>query len=331
MERPFFSILIPAYKPNLHLFDLCIKSLLSQGFGSIEIIVCEQGGDNLNAFLSGYRNIKVIHLAEPSSYKARICLYNSAQGKYVIYADCDDIYLQGSLEWLYGQIKRTEEQDLYIYHLKRIPCETNEYTKMTYVDDFKPLSQSQCKQFLLTRKMPNSVVLKCSKRDVTKKFIEADVFMADDVLLSYAIISSSKTIFVSESELYGYRDNPNSGTKTISINHLIDELKVFNCLSNIEASKELLACNWSIVYRQILKYMSSLYLNKKISYKERRFLLKGNDFTQFIRYKTSNEKTIQEFGTKGITKKDHAQYFVLFKCPYLLSKLFTKVYFCLKK
>lgn len=326
MSKPFFSILIPAYKPNYDLFDECIKSIVSQTGVSFEIIVCDQGREDLTHFLKKYGYIKRIHLSEPSSYKSRILLYQEATGEYILFADCDDIYLDGSFKWLYDQINLWHRKDLYIYDCENIPYLETQKKNFTEKEGFKEISKPECKYLLFNRKIKNMIFLKCFKNKRGLIFPDEEVFMGEDVLLSYTLISSSKTICVSNSKLYGYRDNPNSGTKNIRPSYITDELKVFNRLSKIESSKNLLISNWEIVYKAILNYMISLYAYKNIDRRIRKSILKDEPFISFKKFFKQNKKDFSKKKDKKVSFIEKIKFCVLFNLPFWLSKTIVKIY-----
>lgn len=334
--KPFFSVLIPAYHPNFELFDKCIKSILNQSIQNFEIIVCDQGEEDLSIFLNKYRNrnIKIIHLESPSSYKSRISLYKCAIGKYVLYADCDDIYFDGAFEWLFKQIKETSEKDLYIYSFERIPLDFSKTSSIKKEGPFEEISQRKSRHLLLSRKMKNMVFLKCVKRNENISFPDNDVFMGDDILLTYAFITSSSKIAISKTKLYGYRENFNSGSSKMSTKLMLDEIKVFNTLSSIEPSKRLLKINWLIVFEVVLDDMINLYTNKKITRQDKNALTNSSDYRKFKKFYLENK---QIYPTEKIQLSRLFKFYILFEFPFVVSitifniNVFLRRCFCKKR
>ena len=107
--QPKISIIIPIYNVEKYLPDT-FESLLTQtiGFEQLEVILVNDGStdgsrDLVTSWSSTFPNVKAIHLASPSgaSGKPRNIGISYATGKYILFADPDDLLLQDSCKELY--------------------------------------------------------------------------------------------------------------------------------------------------------------------------------------------------------------------------------------
>ena len=91
--NPFFSILIPSYHQRKEYLIECIQSVYRQNYFNFELIICEQGDDDLSWLCNFFKDIRIIHQDVPSLYKARINLLKASRGIFVLFLDSDDLLL----------------------------------------------------------------------------------------------------------------------------------------------------------------------------------------------------------------------------------------------
>ncbi len=100
-DGPLVSVIIPTYKRNDYLIE-CIDSILKQDYKNIEIIIVDDYVEsNLKSVIDKkYKNNKnVIYTKNKVKSKAGISRqngYNISKGKYIIYCDDDDFYIDYS-------------------------------------------------------------------------------------------------------------------------------------------------------------------------------------------------------------------------------------------
>lgn len=104
------SIIVPVYNVSKYL-DRCIKSLLSQTYKNIEIILVNDGstddsGDICNKYDKGYENVAVIHKINEGLGYARNSGLDIAKGEYVSFVDSDDWVSERYIENLYKALKK---------------------------------------------------------------------------------------------------------------------------------------------------------------------------------------------------------------------------------
>ena len=97
-NEPKVSIVIPAYNADIILLKSCLKSVLSQTYKNVEVILVDDGstddtGKVLDQLAKGDERIKVIHQSNGGVSIARNRGKKEASGDYVMFVDADDLLL----------------------------------------------------------------------------------------------------------------------------------------------------------------------------------------------------------------------------------------------
>lgn len=108
MKEDLISVVVPIYNVEEYL-ETCIKSIISQTYKNIEIILVDDGSpDNCGKVCDEYaqkdNRIKVIHKENGGLSDARNAGIDIAKGKYITFVDSDDDILTEYIEYLYGLI-----------------------------------------------------------------------------------------------------------------------------------------------------------------------------------------------------------------------------------
>ena len=113
MEKPLISIIIPVYKVEKYL-EKCIKSVLSQTYKNLQIILVDDGSpDNCGNICDDYarvdNRIEVIHKANGGLSDARNVGLKAARGEYIGFVDSDDYVSNEMFENLYNCLLYTSD------------------------------------------------------------------------------------------------------------------------------------------------------------------------------------------------------------------------------
>ncbi len=119
---PKISVIVPVYNVEKYL-DRCMRSLLSQTFRDLEIILVDDGStDNCPAMCNQYAlqntNIKVIHKMNGGLGYARNSGLDVATGDFVAFVDSDDYVDVSMYEKLYNAAVATGADATYCQFLK---------------------------------------------------------------------------------------------------------------------------------------------------------------------------------------------------------------------
>ncbi len=107
-HNPFISILVPVYNTELYL-GRCIDSILCQSFTDFELLLIDDGStDNSGAICDEYaekdNRIRVFHKENGGVSSARNKGIKESVGKFLVFADSDDLLRPQHLEHLmYGE------------------------------------------------------------------------------------------------------------------------------------------------------------------------------------------------------------------------------------
>ncbi len=115
-EHPLVSVIVPTVNRPEFLVR-AIKSILNQTYRAFEVIVINDGGEDVGEMLSTIDvGGRIVYLRLPKSYErsyARNMGIRAAKGKYIAYLDDDDQYLPDHLETLVTFLENSEYQVAY--------------------------------------------------------------------------------------------------------------------------------------------------------------------------------------------------------------------------
>jgi glycosyltransferase involved in cell wall biosynthesis len=220
------SVIVPVYNCGRYLEE-CIKSIISQTYKEIEIILVNDGStDNTAAICECYKKldsrIKVIHKENEGPTSARKAGLKVARGEFITFVDGDDwiecnlieemVAMQEQTDTdlvITGCIKETDKGPQIVknnighgyYGKEELIDEV--YPRMLYYDGFY--------RFGITQYM-------CSKlyrlEDVIRVINSLDerVYNGEDVIFVYTYLLHVKNIYISEKCLYHYRIHQESIT-----------------------------------------------------------------------------------------------------------------------
>ena len=102
------SIIVPVYNVEKYL-DQCIESIINQTYKELEIFLIEDGSpDNCGSICDSWAKkddrIKVFHVDNGGSARARNIGLLHAKGKYVGFVDADDFLMPSMYEILYKAV-----------------------------------------------------------------------------------------------------------------------------------------------------------------------------------------------------------------------------------
>lgn len=120
---PFFSIIIPVYNVEAYL-DKCIKSILCQTFKDFEIILIDDGSTDASGEIcdryDNHKNIKVFHQKNHGSSSARNKGLEIAKGKFVIFIDSDDYWINSNGLQLISERIHQYNNDVVLFREKEV-------------------------------------------------------------------------------------------------------------------------------------------------------------------------------------------------------------------
>ena len=274
------TIVVPIYNVEKYL-DRCIKSITSQTYKNIEILLVNDGSpDNSDKIMEKWRKkdkrIKCLYKENGGLSDARNYAINRAKGKYICFIDSDDYIDEYYVEKLYNEMIKNDAEITW--------CNFN-----TVNDNGKTGEIIQNEEDLWSFEMPSA----CNKLFLKDLFIKNNiefpkgVWYEDLATTPRLFFKAKKVAFVNEC-LYNYYFNAESITKTYC-KKAMDVKKVLEidydfCLENNLLSNEK-------IY-EILEYMF-LYSELNTAFRASMAKdLKIKDIKEFTYFCESKFKTI---------------------------------------
>ncbi len=141
--NPLISIIVPVYKVEKYL-EHCIRSILSQTYKNIEVILVDDGSPDhcgmiCDRWAGKDKRVKIIHKANGGISSARNAGLDIAKGEYLAFVDSDDYIMPYMIEYLYEIIIKYNVP-LAITNFKR--AKENEESR---IDEKICLNKTSCK------------------------------------------------------------------------------------------------------------------------------------------------------------------------------------------
>lgn len=224
----YLSIIVPIYKVERYL-DQCIKSIMTQSFKDLEIILVDDGSpDNCGEICDRYasidKRIKVLHKKNGGLVSARKAGLEIATSPYVTYVDGDDWIEKNMYEDMISEAKKTSadidiivegfiidkenvtnpESNLLSAGLYTGPNLEFLYNKMLLWDSFYkpglyPIVWNKIFKTSLLREIQMAV--------------PDGITMGEDVAVTYKYLLACNSCLIIDRMHYHYRINPDSMTK----------------------------------------------------------------------------------------------------------------------
>lgn len=211
-ELPLISVIVPVYKVEAYL-DHCIRSLVSQTYTNLEILLVDDGspdqsGAICDAWAARDSRIKVIHKENGGAGKARNVALDIAQGQLIGFVDSDD-YIS---PWMYEYLYSLMEGEIDIAECMGTPtegddCDLNEETEpeLTEVNAAQAMYLN-IQEKLFTQVIWNKLYRRQTIGDI--RFPEGNLI--DDEFFTYRAIGNARKLVHSSKCMYAYRQQASS-------------------------------------------------------------------------------------------------------------------------
>lgn len=319
------SVIVPVYKVEAYIHE-CIQSIQNQSFKDFELILVDDGspdkcGEICDNYAKDNDNIKVIHKENGGLVSAWKTGLNLSTAPYIVFIDSDDWIEPNFLELLY---KKMEENDASIVSSainrvyedktkkvigfdKEYIFEKSEIANSLYPKFVSFWSQDEIKYY------PNRVA-RLYKRELfiaNEKYCDMHVNMAEDYLITAAVLLDSSKVVCVPDAMYNYRARHDSMVNTFYPNLKRNYEIVFDCLNKIVREKNISSC----VYNPFRVYsMISIIINE--GKKPSSISSKAKAIKESI--KMIDSKIIRKFTTKGLGKTSKICYWLMRYKMYLL-------------
>lgn len=286
MNKDKVSIIVPVYNVEKYL-EKCLKSLISQSYKNIEIILIDDGSkDNSGRICDEYKRkdsrIKVIHKENAGVSEARNSGIQKATGKYLCFVDADDFVMDNYVEYMHQLIVK-DSSDIAI--CTKMFSNFNE--KQTSEEVIENLDGENAIIRILNYRMPIGVYSRIFKKDLIEdnriRFLK-DIYMGEGFNFNVACFQKAKKVIVSNYKVYYYRrNNATSATTKFSIKKCENSLYAMKVMrDNLIIRTERVINSWKYAlwrtYSDAFDYMC-LGNEKKDNlekFKEYKYFIKNN-------------------------------------------------------
>lgn len=286
MNKDKVSIIVPVYNVEKYL-EKCLKSLISQSYKNIEIILIDDGSkDNSGRICDEYKRkdsrIKVIHKENAGVSEARNSGIQKATGKYLCFVDADDFVMDNYVEYMHQLIVK-DSSDIAI--CTKMFSNFNE--KQTSEEVIENLDGENAIIRILNYRMPIGVYSRIFKKDLIEdnriRFLK-DIYMGEGFNFNVACFQKAKKVIVSNYKVYYYRrNNATSATTKFSIKKCENSLYAMKVMrDNLIIRTERVINSWEYAlwrtYSDAFDYMC-LGNEKKDNlekFKEYKYFIKNN-------------------------------------------------------
>lgn len=213
-DNPLISVIIPVYNVAQYL-DECIKSVCSQSYENLEIILVDDGstdvsGEKCDEWAQFDQRVIALHKTNGGLSDARNYALERMTGEYVTFIDSDDFVSNNYIEYLYNLILDAKAEisicDLVHYFGKDRPFFQEESNRRTFS------SSDGIVELLYQRSFLVSAGGKLYKKQcyTNIRFPKGKLF--EDSAVMYKIFETANQISYGNAKLYAYRHRDDSIT-----------------------------------------------------------------------------------------------------------------------
>jgi len=242
----WLSLIVPIYKVEQYIEE-CVKSIISQLPSDVEVILVNDGTpDNsmqlVHTILAGlsYEKRKQIIIYEQSNQglsSARNAGINIATGEYIAFLDSDDVLLSGYFKVL-AEILFQNNVDVIQF---KFLCFENDLTMASSAN----ISIVKQGFFEIDKKLIIEIFndnnwyawMRVYRRNLFNKVSFPIGYNYEDVVSVPYLFLNAKSIYLSNDELCGYRNRPDSITRGVNRDLVVKNIKSYdNLISNLADS-----------------------------------------------------------------------------------------------
>lgn len=204
------SIIVPVYNAEKYL-DQCIESIINQTYKELEIFLIEDGSpDNCGSICDSWAKkdarIKVFHVDNGGSARARNIGLLHAKGKYIGFVDADDFLIPSMYEILYQLATNSSAEITECGYYKVTPDVMHNSLNNLEVKTIRSFNTEEAllenvRDTAVQQVVWNKLYL---KRVIGNTFFTEGKYI-DDEFWTYKIIGSAKKIVSTTEKLYCYR------------------------------------------------------------------------------------------------------------------------------
>ncbi len=229
-----FSIVVPIYKVEKYL-RCCVESILTQSCDDFELILVDDGSpDNCPQICDEYASkdsrVKVVHKQNGGHSSARRAGLKIAQGDYVMFIDSDDYVLPDYLETFALPIQEKGAEVVCMEGMissqtsiiaQPMCCKAGFYDRAKMEKEIFPILIED----IYGKKISASICAKAFKKQLIEPVlnkIDSRIIIGEDLICSKSCIFIAQSLYITDKNLYFYRENPQSLTRSKKVRTWIE-------------------------------------------------------------------------------------------------------------
>ena len=263
---PVISVIIPIYNVEPYLVQ-CIDSILSQTFVDFELLLIDDGSKDRSVeicdeYAAGDSRIRVFHQESRGPSVARNFGLERASGRYVMFMDSDDYWLENDA--ISRLVRYADERELDI--LRFDYTAVNDYGEILYVG---PMNSKKhlCNRILSPLEMVKEAVggewfswLYLIKRDVPEgmKYDENRTFQEDVVFFARVFASREWRCGYYPTACYAYRKRSDSLSAQFRLSRFRDSFTLCDVFADLASSLNVAGLKTLYQYNSVMMYYWTL-------------------------------------------------------------------------
>ena len=275
---PFVSVIVPVYNVEPYLAQ-CINSILSQSFEDFEVLLVDDGskdksGEICDEYAARDSRIRVFHKENGGLSSARNFGLNRANGKYVMFIDSDDYFLENNA--FSRLVRYADERELDILRF--------DYTAVNDCGDILYVGPMNSKKHLCDRTLSSLEMVKEAvggewfawlyliKKEILAgmKFDENRRFQEDIDFFARAFASREFQCGYFPTACYAYRKRPDSLTTQFGSSRFYYSFTLCDVFADLASSINVAGLKTLYQYNSVMMYYWTLNSISDDPYYERR-------------------------------------------------------------
>ena len=213
MKEELISVIIPIYNTEKYLKE-CIKSVVNQSYGNLEIILINDGSTDKSKEICEIwkekdSRIRLINQINMGAAMAKNTGLDAIKGDLFLILDSDDLLHQNNIEILYNCMQKENSDIIEACHTTIF-----EEFKKVNIDQNKKIqsfnTENALKELIISRKFHQTPWNKLYKTSLLKDIRFPKGRYIDDEYWTYKLFANAKKITWVDDEIYYYRQHEQS-------------------------------------------------------------------------------------------------------------------------
>ena len=219
MQSALISVIIPVYNVEAYL-DTCISSIVNQTYTNLEIIIVDDGSQDLSPQICDKwsrkdERIKVIHQANRGSGFARNYALKISTGEYIAFVDSDDYIAPTMFEYLLSFF--SSEIDIVECEYCTVENDNAEFSDITFENEILFFStQEAMREHIQDHYFKQVIWNKLYRKEIIYNIFFPVDKKIDDEFWTYKVIGNAEGLIHTTMCLYAYRQQSNSIMHSLS-------------------------------------------------------------------------------------------------------------------